>query len=77
MTTKDRLAALFAAAVLSLSGAAAVGCGDDDKNSGPAEDAGKELDEAGKDAGEELDEAGDDAEREIHDATKEDKEDRE
>jgi hypothetical protein len=44
------------------------GCGDD--NEGPAEDAGKAIDEAGREAGDELQEAGKEAERELDDGKK-------
>ena len=60
-----RFAATVAAGALALSGAAFTGCGDD--NEGPAEDAGKAVDEAGRDVGEEVEDAGKEAERELDD----------
>ena len=61
-----RIAAIAAAGVLGLSGAGLAACGDDD-NEGPAEEAGKAVDDAGSEAGEELDEAQKDAEQELND----------
>jgi hypothetical protein len=61
-----RFSTLLAAGAIGLAGLA--GCGDD--NEGPAEDAGKAIDEAGREAGDELDEAGKEAEREIDDGKK-------
>lgn len=61
----NRLAAIAAAGALALSGAGLAACGDD--NEGPAEEAGKAVDDAGKEAGEELKEAGKEAEHEIDD----------
>lgn len=63
-----RLSSVLAAGVIGLAGFA--GCGDDDE--GPAEDAGKAIDEAGGEAGQELEEAGKEAEREIEDDGKKD-----
>ena len=60
-----RIAAIAAAGVLGLSGAGLAACGDDDE--GPAEEAGKAVDDAGKEAGKELKEAGKEAEQEIDD----------
>ena len=60
-----RLAAIATAGVLGLSGAGLAAC--DDDNEGPAEEAGKAVDEAGKEAGKELEEAGKDAVQEIDD----------
>ncbi len=62
-----KLSTVLAAGAIGLAGFA--GCGDDD-NEGPAEDAGKAVDEAGKDAGKELKEAGKEAEQEVDDGKK-------
>ena len=59
-----RLAALFAAALLALSGGALTACGDDKE--GPAEDVGKAIDKGGKKLGKEAKEA----ERELDDGKK-------
>jgi hypothetical protein len=61
-----RIAAIVAAGAIGLSGAGLAACGDDD-NEGPAEEAGKAVDDAGNEAGQELEEAGKDADQEIGD----------
>ena len=63
-----RITAVLATGAIAFGGAGLVGCGDD--NEGPAEDAGKEIDEAGREAGDELEEAGKEAEREVDDGKK-------
>jgi hypothetical protein len=63
-----RFAAALAAGVVALGGAGLVGCGDDEE--GPAEDAGKAIDDAGGDVGDELEEQGKEAERELDDGKK-------
>lgn len=63
-----RITALLATGAIALGGGALAGCGDD--NEGPAEDAGRAIDEAGKDVGNELEEAGKEAEQEIDDGKK-------
>jgi hypothetical protein len=68
---QKKLSSVLAAGVIALAGAGFAGCGDDD-NEGPAEDAGKAVDEAGRDAGQELEEAGKEAERELDDDGKKD-----
>ena len=64
-----RIAAIAAAGVVALSAGGLAACGDDDSE-GPAEEAGKAVDEAGKEAGKELKEAGKEAEHEIDDGTR-------
>ena len=61
-----RLSTVLAAGVIGLAGFA--GCGDDDE--GPAEDAGKAIDDAGGEVGDELQEAGKEAEQEVDDGKK-------
>lgn len=61
-----RITAVLAAGAVAISGAGLVGCGDDD-NEGPAEEAGKALDDAGSEAGDELEKGGKQAERELDD----------
>jgi hypothetical protein len=68
---QKKLSSVLAAGVIALAGAGFAGCGDDDSE-GPAEDAGKAVDEAGRDAGQELEEAGKEAERELDDDGKKD-----
>ena len=63
-----RITAALAAGVVALGGAGFVGCGDD--NEGPAEDAGKAIDDAGGEVGDELEEQGKEAERELDDGKK-------
>jgi hypothetical protein len=65
---RSRLAALFAAALLALSGGALTACGDDKE--GPAEDVGKAIDKGSKKAGEELHESAKEAERDLDDGKK-------
>ena len=60
-----RLTAALTAGVVALGGAGFVACGDDEE--GPAEDAGKAIDDAGREAGDELEEQGKEAERELDD----------
>ena len=60
-----RITAVLAAGAVAIGGAGIVGCGDD--NEGPAEDAGKAIDDAGSEAGDELEEQGKEAERELDD----------
>jgi hypothetical protein len=50
-----RVTVVLAALTVGLSGAFAAGCGDD--NEGPAEEAGKAVDEAGQEAGQAIDDA--------------------
>ena len=61
-----RITAVIAAAAVALGGAGLAGCGDDD-NEGPAEEAGKAVDDAGSEAGDELEKGGKKAERELDD----------
>jgi len=61
-----RVTAIAAAGVIGLSGVGFAACGDDDSE-GPAEEAGKAVDDAGKEAGQELKEAGKDVDQEIGD----------
>jgi hypothetical protein len=61
-----RVAAVLTAGVVALGGGALAGCGDD--NEGPAEEAGKALDDAGGEVGDELEKGGKKAERELDDA---------
>ena len=68
--TSRKLSSILAACVIGIAGVGFVGCGDDDE--GPAEDAGKAIDEAGQDAGQELEEEGKEAERELDDDGKKD-----
>jgi hypothetical protein len=63
-----RVTAVIAAGAVALGGAGLIGCGDDD-NEGPAEEAGKAVDDAGSEAGDELEEGGKKAEKELDDAT--------
>ena len=63
-----RMTALLAAGAVALGATGIAGCGDD--NEGPAEDAGKAIDDAGREAGDELEEAGKEAEQEIDDGKK-------
>jgi hypothetical protein len=60
---------VLAAGLIGLAGFA--GCGDD--NEGPAEDAGKVIDEAGSEAGQEIEEGGKEVEQEIDEADDDDK----
>ena len=64
-----RITALLATGAVALGGAGLVGCGDDSE--GPAEDAGKAIDEAGSDVVNELEEEGKEAEKELDDEKKE------
>jgi len=64
-----RITALLAAGAVALGGAGFIGCGDDEE--GPAEDAGKAIDDAGSEAGDELEEAGKEAEQEVDEEGKE------
>jgi hypothetical protein len=52
---RRRAVALLGALTIGLTGGIAAGCGDDDE--GPAEEAGKAVDEAGNEAGEAIEEA--------------------
>lgn len=61
-----RMSTLLAAAVIGLAGLA--GCGDDSE--GPAEDAGKAIDEAGREGGQELKEGSKELDRELDDGKK-------
>ena len=63
---RQRLTAIVAAGVIGLSGAGIAACGDDD-NEGPAEEAGKAVDDAGKEAGKEIKKAGNEADQAIGD----------
>jgi hypothetical protein len=63
-----RMTAVLAAGAMAIGGAGLAGCGDD--NEGPAEDAGKAIDDAGSKAGDELEEQGKEAERELDDGKK-------
>jgi hypothetical protein len=60
-----RITAVLATGAVALGGAGLAGCGDD--NEGPAEDAGKAVDDAGSKLGNELEKGGKKAERELDD----------
>ena len=66
-----RLSSVLAAGVIGLAGFA--GCGDDKE--GPAEDAGKAIDEVGGEAGQEIKEGGKEVEQEIDEANDDDNKD--
>lgn len=61
-----RASTALAAVVLGVAGLS--GCGDDKE--GPAEDAGKAIDEAGREGGQKLKEGAKEAERELDDGKK-------
>ena len=63
-----RTSAVLAAVILGVAGLS--GCGDDKE--GPAEDAGKAIDEAGREGGQELKEGSKELDREIDDDGKKD-----
>lgn len=64
----NRLTATATAVVLAIGGAGITACGDDKE--GPAEDAGKAIDEAGKEGSQELKEGAKETERELDDGKK-------